>query len=368
MTALRMETGDGVHFSGVGGNRMTEAGLNTLFPMEDLSVMGFAEILPRLFLLKRRIRQTAKAALEEAPDALVTIDSPGFALRVASRLKGCGTPLIHYVAPQVWAWRPQRVRRIATIFDRILALLPFEPPYFENEGLPCNFVGHSVVEDMLTAVQKQDISRSFRTRYQIEPEQPVLLLLPGSRKSEVGRLLPVFCDTVRLLRERIPGIRTIIPTLPQVEELVRSEAGKHKLQAIIVTTTEEKQAAFAAANCALAASGTVSLELAAAEVPTVIGYRVNPISAWIGRKVVNVQWITLTNIILNKPLIPEFIQGACRPEALFQEVFRLLSDPDAQEQQRVGAQEVLKLIGAEDDVPPSCRAAQAILDAIERRP
>lgn len=367
MKALREERGEHIRFSGVGGRRMAEAGLNSLFPMEDLSVMGFAEVLPRAFLLKKRIRQTADAALADKPDALVTIDSPGFALRVGRRLKGHGIPLIHYVAPQVWAWRPQRAKRIAKIFDRVLALLPFEAPYFENEGLPCDFVGHSVVEQVLDHEQRRERSRDFRTRHGIGSDQPVLLLLPGSRNSEVKRLLPIFCRAAARLRERMPELRVVLPTLPSVEERVRTGLEKSPVPVLVVASEAEKFSAFAAADAALAASGTVTLELAVAGVPTVVAYKVNPVSAWIGRRVIRVPWITLTNIILDQPLIPELIQEACRPDRLSDELHAVLTDRVLRAQQRDGAAKVLRKIGFGHDVVPSRRAAQAILAAIGPR-
>jgi lipid-A-disaccharide synthase len=366
--ALREEEGTHILFSGIGGRRMAEAGFKSLFPMEDLSVMGFAEVLPRAFLLKRRIRETANAALTGKPDALVTIDSPGFALRVAGRLKGQGIPLIHYVAPQVWAWRPGRAKRIAKVFDRVLALLPFEAPYFENEGLPCDFVGHSVVEGVLARGQRQERARDFRARHGIDPDRPVVLLLPGSRKSEVGRLHPIFCETAVRLRERVPELQIVLLTLPHVEEQVRDGVEKLRVPALVVASEEEKFSAFAAANAALAASGTVSLELAAAGVPTVVAYKVNPVSAWIGRRIIQVPWITLINIILDKALVPEFIQRDCRPDRLSDELYALLTDQALRDQQLDGAAEVMRRLGHGQEVVPSRTAARAILAAIERNP
>jgi lipid-A-disaccharide synthase len=249
----------------------------------------------------------------------------------------------------------------------VLALLPFEAPYFENEGLPCDFVGHSVVEQVLDHEQQQERSRDFRTRHGIGPDQPVLLLLPGSRKSEVKRLLPIFCRAAARLRERMPDLRVVLPTLPSVEERVRTGLKKFPVPVLVVASEAEKFSAFAAADAALAASGTVTLELAVAGVPTVVAYKVNPVSAWIGRRVIRVPWITLTNIILDQPLIPELIQQACRPDRLSDELYAVLTDRVLRAQQRDGAAKVLRKVGFGQDVVPSRRAAQAILAAIGPR-
>jgi lipid-A-disaccharide synthase len=368
MASLRAETVGEIRFSGVGGQNMTGEGLESLFPLEDLSVMGIAEVLPRLPLLLRRIRETAAAATTTKPDALVTVDSPGFTLRVAGRLKGQGIPLIHYVAPQVWAWRPGRAKHIAQVFDRLLALLPFEPPLFEAVGLPCDFVGHSVVEEALPETEAGQRGSAFRAEHGISGNSPLLAVLPGSRRSEIERLLPVFGETVERLAERHPNLHVVVPTLRQIEGIVREAVREWHSKVTVVATSEERGRAFAAADAALAASGTVSLELAAARVPTVIAYRMNPISAWIGRRVIRVPWISLSNIILERPLIPELFQQACRPEVLEAEVHRILTDQAVRSDQQAGADEVMKALGLGQGMAPSRRAAQAVLAAIGHRP
>ncbi len=367
MAALRSETGGRVSFSGVGGDNMAGEGLHSLFPMEDLSVMGFAEIVPRLALLLRRIRETATAAVESTPTVLVTIDSPGFNLRVASRLKGKGIPLIHYVAPQVWAWRPGRARKIAQTLDHMLALLPFEPPFFESEGLSCEFVGHSVIEESLSEDDRIAQGKSFRAYHNIPQDVHLLTALPGSRRSEIDRLLPIFGKTIARLKSQLPKLEIVVPTLPQIETSVRRGVNKWITPAIVVVGTEDKRKAFAAADAALAASGTVSLELAAARVPTIIAYKVHPISAWIGRQLIKAPWFSLTNIILNREVVPELMQEDCRAELLAPEVYRLLVDAEARDAQTLGAEEALKQLGLGDEMLPSRRAARAILVSIGHR-
>ena len=367
MAALKSETGGKVRFSGVGGDNMAEEGLQSLFPMEELSIMGFAEVLPRLPNLLRRIGETANAAIQASPNAVVSIDSPGFCLRVVRRLKGQGFPLIHYVAPQIWAWRPGRARKIADTLDYLLALLPFEPPHFEKVGLTCDFVGHSVVEESLSKADRLSLGQEFRVNHGFSSDSPLLTVLPGSRRSEVDRLLPVFGETVETLTTLVPGLQIVVPTLVQIETIVRQGVEKWHTPATVVTGADPKRGAFAAADAALAASGTVSLELAAARVPTVIAYKLNPISAWIGRRVIQVPWISLTNIILNRSLVPEFIQEECQPEILAPEVLRVLTDSSTRTEQEKGAEEVLTKLGLHEEAPPSLRAARAILAEIASR-
>jgi len=367
ISALNKELDGAVKFSGVGGENMVAQGLRSLFPMEELSVMGFAEVVPRIPMLLRRIRETVRAVISAKPDVLVTIDSPGFALRVAGRLKGQGIPLVHYVAPQVWAWRPGRAKKIARTFDRLLALLPFEPPYFEREGLTCDFVGHSVIEDVMDVEEARKRRNDFRKAHGIAADGPLLVVLPGSRKSEVDRMLAIFLEAANQASRRIPGLHVVVPTLPQIEERVRGGVQGAKIPITVVATHDEKLSAFAAADGALAASGTVSLELAAAQVPTLIAYKLNPISAWIGRRVIQVPWITLTNIILNQPLIPEEIQENCRPDRLAEGIYSLLKDEKMRAEQRLGSNEVLRKLGLGDDRQPSYRAARAVISVIASR-
>ncbi|MDA0998848.1 MAG: lipid-A-disaccharide synthase, partial [Proteobacteria bacterium] len=195
MTALRAETGGGVEFAGVGGAMMTAEGLTTLFPMSDLTVMGIAEVLPNILTILSRIRQTAADVAARRADVVVTIDAPDFCFRVAKRLKGKGIPLVHYVAPSVWAWRPGRARKIAALVDHVLCLLPFEPPYFQRVGLTATFVGHSILE---SGAGSGD-GTGFRSRHGIPPSAPLLAVLPGSRGSEITRLLTAFGEIVAVL-------------------------------------------------------------------------------------------------------------------------------------------------------------------------
>ncbi|WP_114391767.1 lipid-A-disaccharide synthase [Oleisolibacter albus] len=361
MAALKDATGGKVRFAGVGGERMTAQGLVSLFPMEELALFGLAELLPKLPNLLRRLDQTTRAVLDHAPDALVSIDAPDFCFRIARRVRKAGSPvpLIHYVAPTVWAWRPKRAKTVAGFLDHLLALLPFEPPYFEKEGLPCSFVGHPVVEG---GADKGD-GRRFRDRFGLAADTPLLTVLPGSRRSEVTTLLPDFGETLRLLAQRFPDLHVVVPTVPQVAPLVGAAVKGWPLPTILVQGDADKYDAFAASTAALAASGTVALELALARLPAVVAYRIHPLTYRLYRRLIRVRFVNLVNIMLDRPLVPELLQGDCTPDRLAEQVGRLLSDPTARQGQIDGVSEVSRWLG-QGDVPPSRRAADVVLRVI----
>ncbi len=318
--ALQKDSGRPIALSGIGGERMTEAGLASLFPMTDLTVMGLVEVLPRLPLLLRRIRETTNDILEKRPDVVVTIDAPDFCFRVAKKLQGRGIPIVHYVAPSVWAWRPGRAKKVARLVDHIMCLLPFEPPYFEREGLPATFVGHPILESPAGAGD----GAAFRERHGIAPEAKLLCLLPGSRHSETGRLLPVFEDTVAQVCQKVGDFQVVVPTVPGVAEAVR--AGTATWQNTLVVLGEaEKYDAFAAADAALAASGTVSLELAMARTPAIIAYKVAPFTAFLAKRLLTIRYASIVNLILDREAVPELIQEKCTADNLAPAIAGLLS-------------------------------------------
>jgi lipid-A-disaccharide synthase len=365
MSALERETNGGVRFAGIGGERMTAEGLTSDFPLEELSVMGLAEVLPRAPRILRRIRETTARIEALRPAAVVSIDASGFCGRVEKRLKrrGAGMPLIRYVAPMVWAWRPWKAKEAARFLDHIMTLLPFEPPYFEKEGLPATFVGHPVIEE---GAEKGDGAR-FRARHGIPAGAPLLALLPGSRRGEVARLLPRFAETVERLKSEWPDLHIVIATVGTVAEKVAQRTSSWPVPVVIVRSANEKYDAFAAADAALAASGTISLELALARCPMVIAYRINFITAAIVRVLLmRVRYATLVNIMLNRPVIPEYLQFACRPERLTDAVGRLLRDPDARRAQIEAVAPALHALGM-DGAPPSVRAARTVLKVIAEK-
>ncbi|CAO3400369.1 lipid-A-disaccharide synthase [Azospirillum sp. 11R-A] len=361
MAAAKRLTGGKVRFVGIGGERMTAEGLVSLFPMAELTLFGIFELLPHLPNLIRRIDQTVAEILRMRPDAVVGIDSPGFTVRVAKKLRAAdpAIPLVHYVAPTVWAWKPKRAAKYAAIYDHLLAVLPFEPPYFEKEGLACTFVGHSVVEGRAG----RGDGPGFRQRHGIAATDRVVAVLPGSRKGEVSRLLPDFRATLDLLRPSHPDLVAVVPTVATVHDRVAAAIADWPVRTLLVEGDTEKYDAFAAAEVALAASGTVALELALARLPTVIAYRLNPVTVALYRRLIRVKYVNLVNLMLDRMLVPELLQQDCRPDRLAAELGRLLDNPEARQVQIDGVAEVARWLG-QGDIPPSERAARAILDVV----
>ncbi|UCH74532.1 MAG: lipid-A-disaccharide synthase [Rhodospirillales bacterium] len=357
MAALSQMTGGAIRFAGIGGESMHAQGLDTLVPMDELSVMGLAEIVPHLPRLLRHIRRAAAAVDDVAPDALITIDSPDFTRRVARRVRNRSIPRIHYVAPTVWAWRPGRAKGFAQDFTHLLALLPFEPPLFEQAGLPCTFTGHPVVE----AGARSGDGTGFRARHGVPADAPTICVLPGSRRGEVARLADDFGATLELCHRRMSAMRVVIPTVPGVADMVERRAAGWPGSPLVIHGEAARYDAMAASNVALAASGTVALELAVAGVPAVIAYRVAPLTHFLLRRMVTVQYANLINIIENREIVPELIQDDCRPDRLAQEIERLLGP--AGEAQLEASQPALRQLGVGGE-PPSRRAARTILDII----
>lgn len=363
MAALRQRHDGDIQFSGVGGAQMADAGLNSLFPIADLSVMGLAEILPRLPLLLRRLAETAAHLRAARPSALITIDAPGFSFRLAKRLSGEGIPLIHYVAPQVWAWRPGRARHLAGRIDHLLALLPFEPEFFQDYDLPCEFVGHPVIEDV---AEVPGDGGAFRDSLGIAADSPVLALLPGSRAGEVGRLLPTFAEVAALLHKSRPGLQIIIPTVEQVAGAVADAVRSWPMPTHLIQGPVGRADAFAAADAALAASGTVSLELALRGVPSVVAYRANPFTAAMMRRMLTIPHVALPNILAGEAVMEEFLQENCQAIPMAGALARLLDDGEHRAAQRQKFAHIAKMLG-QGGLAPSLRAAEAVLRIIGER-
>ena len=360
MEALKRHTGNKVRFAGIGGPLMAEEGLESLFPFSELSMVGVLEVVPHVPRLLRRIRATARTARRLRPAAFVSVDVPEFALRVARRLSGAGFPLVHYVAPTVWAYRPGRAAEIARYLDHVLCLFPFEPPYFEAEGLDASFVGHPLVEEPIESAD----GPGFRRRHGIAPAQPVVAVLPGSRASELRRLEPAFGATVSALARRIEGLHVLVPTLPQHRGTVAAASAAWDAPVTVVEGKAEKYAAFAASDAALTASGMATLELALAHVPMIVCYRANPLTAAIARRVIRVRHIAMPNIIADRRAAPEFVQGECVPRHLVPALEELLRDADRRREQSCSFQGIATRLGR-GGPPPSERAARVILDLID---
>lgn len=331
MAALQSKFGKDINFIGIGGEQMSSKGLKSLFPMSDLSVMGFVEILPRIFLLRRRLRETSEALRRINPDVLVTIDSPGFNFRLIELIQDLNFPKIHYVAPTVWAWRPSRARKMSKLYDHLMVLLPFEPQYFKFDNMKCTFVGHPVTEDVPERLGKQ-----FKNKEKLENAR-VLGVFPGSRKSEVLRMLPVFGKTVEELSVKFPNLEIVITTIPHLAPIVASMTSHWKLNVTLVTSFIERKGAQKACDVALATSGTITTELAAAKVPVVVGYRVSPITAFVARRLLKVSYVSLLNIVMGKRVLPEYLQGDCSPLRLSAALSELLLC-DTARQAQVGEQ------------------------------
>jgi lipid-A-disaccharide synthase len=351
--ALRAD-GD-IEVSGIGGPEMEAAGLQSLFPYDELAIMGLTEVLPSVPRILRRMRKTARDIERKQPDVIVTIDSPGFVFGVIRRLKSRNCPRVHYVAPTIWAWRAGRVKKFRKHFDHLLALFPFEPPLFEAAGLDCTFVGHPIAEGAVASGN----GPAFRQRHGIGTDEQVLCLLPGSRRGEVSRLGPVISEVLGLLARSNPGARIVVPAAPNVRDAVGTLAVTWGDKVLVVDGASERYDAFAASDLALAASGTVTLELAYAGVPTVVIYQVGKLTGEIARRMIRIEHVSIVNIVAGRLIFPEFLQSRCRPALITGAVSALLGDRDAARIIGADAQAIAYDIAGGGD-KPSARAARAI--------
>ncbi len=352
MRALAKETEGAVGFAGVGGPEMEEEGLASIYPMSDLSVMGLVEVIPGLARVLRRLAQTARHLLATRPDVLVTIDSQAFSRRLAARINPAPFPVVHYVGPTVWAWRPSRIRKVASVVDRLLLLFPFERSYWEGSGVDAVYVGHPLADG------KNECS--FRSK----GRGPCIVLLPGSRKGEIRRHLPIFREVAERLARNTPDVRMVIPTVAHVADDVRHGT---RFWACPVEIVERPSAgrlrAMAGADAAVAVSGTVALELASLGIPHVIAYRANPLTAAIVRRLVTVGHASLVNIIAQTGVTPEFIQDECRAGAIHDALRRILDDPREGGIQKRHMASVMQAL-RHPDGPSSAVAARAILELV----
>ena len=367
MDSLSKVTDSSINFVGIGGNGMTNRGLQSLFPMSELSVMGLVEIASQYTKLKKRIDQTVSFILDEKPDILLTIDAPEFCFRVAKKIKLINKfiPIAHYVAPTVWAWRPGRAKKISNFIDHILALFPFEPPYFRDVGVNCDFVGHPIVSEKLA---DENSINEFKKEYSISDE-PIILCLPGSRKSEIDRLMKVFGKTLDQFSNILPNARFILASTPHVYEYSKAYL-KHMPKDIVFLTPEKfglekysqfKKASFKISHLSLAASGTVSLELAANNTPMVIGYDMNFLSRNIINLMLKTDTVNLVNLITGNRSIPECIGSDLNSENLFLEMVRVYSNTQSQIED---FKTTMDLLG-KNKQPPNVRAANSLLSFYE---
>ena len=360
MLALRTLRPD-VTFAGLGGTRMAALGLVPLFPMRELAVMGLLEVLPKIMRLRARLHQMAADILARRPDVVVTIDSPGFTLRLLKLIKNSDLKRVHYVAPQVWAWREGRVKHFPGLWDRLLCLFPFEPAFFARHGLEARFVGHPALE---SGVDGGDAAR-FRAKFAVPDGARLLLVMPGSRRSEVGRLLPVLAETLALLRSAYPDLIPVVPVAHAVAETVIAATASWPVRPIVVTEIADKHDAFSAATAALTKSGTSTLELAIAGVPMVVTYRVNALTAMIARRLIKVQFAAIVNLLADRMVVPELIQQDSTPPRLAAEIARLLGDPGAVAAQKAAFADLIAALRPPSG-SPSDAAAREVLDLAGR--
>lgn len=367
LAAALAERLDGrVAFSGVGGPRMAAHGVASPFNINELAVLGLVEGLRAYPRVVRRADETVEHAVTAAPDVAVLIDSWGFTLRVAQRLRRRlpDLPLVKYVAPQVWASRPGRAKTLAATIDHVLTLRPFEPPHFEAVGLKATFVGHPALEERVSGD-----GPAFRARYGIDPDAPVLIVLFGSRRSEIARLTEPFLDAVDALRARFGEALTVIaPLAASVATAVRASAQDHhpRLNSIILVDEGERDDAFAAATAALAASGTVTTELATAGVPTVTAYKLSPPTHVVMKRLYQPDHISLVNITAGRRIISEFLQSEVTGEALAEAVARFIDDPGFAAQTRNDLLDAVTVMrGVDDGRTAYQRAADAVLETLK---
>ena len=363
MRALKKQTGGEVEFFGVGGDTMEREGLKPLFDISDLAVMGLLEVIPSIPKILRHIRNVVEDIIRVRPDVVVTIDSWSFSARIhiALRKKKTGVPQIHYVAPQVWAWKKKRARTMYKYIDRLLTLFPYEPKYFTPYHLPTDFIGHPVIES--EAVHAD--AKAFYEKFNIPEERKIMAVLPGSRKNEVCKLLPVFLEAAEKIHQEHPEYYFVMPTVKTVAETVKKAVAGSRLPLIVTETETDRYNAFKASAAAIAASGTVALELAILDVPHLIGYKVSALSAWLAKRFLKIEFVNLSNILLGREIIPELLQERCVAVNIRTYAEQLLRHGDLYERQMEGFKKVREVLGFGRQTP-SENAARIILETAEK--
>jgi lipid-A-disaccharide synthase len=366
MKVLRQRLGGAVRFEGVGGRSMAREGLASRFPIEQLSIVGLSAIVRQLPMILRYIRETADAVVETSPDVLVIIDSPDFTHRVARRVRATdpAIPIIDYVSPSVWAWRPGRARAMRGYIDHVLALLPFEPDaHHRLGGPPCTYVGHPLTEQVgLLRPSVEELARR-------DAQPPLLLVLPGSRRSEIGHHMKVFGETLGLLQAQGIGFEPVLPTMPHLQDPIAAALKSWPVQPRVVVGEQDKRAAFRLAHAAFAKSGTVTLELAISGVPMTAAYKGGAVEAWIVRKGISSSSVILANLVVGENVVPEFIQQDCTPAKLAPALREVLTDSPSRRRQLEAFAKIDRIMSTGNQ-PPSVRAADVVLATLRksRRP
>lgn len=362
MRALRSKTDGNVEFFGLGGDTMERGGLKPLFDISELAVMGIFEVIPSIPRVLQRIKQTVNDIIKRRPDIVITIDSWSFCSRIHKALRklNTGIPQVHYVAPQVWAWKKRRAKTMYKYIDHLLTLLPNEPPYFTKHNLTAQFVGHPVIESEALKANGDD----FRKKFNIGAEKQIISILPGSRHTEVSKLLPDFLTAAQLLHEQNPDMCFVLPTVKTVAKRVKKMLKNNPLPLVVVETEADRYSSFQASSAAIAASGTVALELAICNIPHIIAYKVSPLTYLMAKYLVKIQYVNLTNIMLKRGVVPELLQEKCTPENIVREIHELLKNGRAYENQMEGFAEVKNYLSCGTQTP-SENAADAILEMLK---
>lgn len=362
MRAMKQKTDGKVKFAGLGGDTMKAEGLKSLFDVSELAVMGLVEVIPSIPKVLKRIKETVADIVKQKPDVVITIDSWSFSSRVHKALRKLktGIPQVHYVAPQVWAWKKKRAKTMYKYIDHLLTLFPYEPKYFTPYHLDTRFVGHPVIESEVISASGE----AFRRKYQIAEGKKIVSVLPGSRKNEVAKLLPVFLESVKELRQENKNLYFVIPTVSTVEKEVRRQVKESGVPVLVVNTQADRYGAFRASEAAIAASGTVALELAICDIPHIIAYKVSPFSAMLARRFLKIQFVNLSNILLGREIIPELLQERCVTGNIRNYVNRLLAHDDLYEKQMDGFVKVRKILG-QGEQTPSENACDIVLEIVK---
>lgn len=365
MRALKERDAE-IKFAGIGGENMEKEGINSLFDISDLAVMGLVEVIPSIPKVLRHIKETVDDIILKKPDVVITIDSWSFSARVhkALRKKQVKVLQMHYVAPQVWAWKKGRAKSMYKYIDHLLTLFPNEPAYFTPYHLKADFVGHPAIESSMITAD----SGEFITKYNIKKDKRIVLILPGSRHNEVKNLLPTFLETVQELKQKHDDLYFVLPTVKTVEKRVRNIIKEAKADILVINTQQDRYAAAKAACAAIAASGTVALELAIINVPHLVAYKVPSLTAWLVKCITNIKYVNLTNLLLDKPIVPELLQKECNKNRLLDTVEALLNpETELYKTEREGFEKLRRTLGV-GKTYPSQKAAEIIIEAIKEFP
>ena len=354
-----------IEFCGVGGQQMKDCGFESIFPIEDLSVMGFLEVVPHIPKLLKRINQVVEKIQEFQPDILITIDAPDFCFRVLNKLKKTSQfnkiKKVHLIAPSVWAYREGRAQKIAKLYDLLLTILPFEPPYFEKYGLKSVFIGHPLIDDAPDFSKKNEINFEFRKFYKIAPDDKLILLTPGSRISEVKRIFPEFIDAINLLKNKIPNIKIVIPIVKKTKNIAEELSKKIAVEYFLIEQQNYKKMALYSCDFALAKSGTNAVETSLYKIPLIIAYKINFLTHFIVKRMIKIKYANLLNLIANREIIPELLQEKCNANLIFEKILGLIENKDCAQKQIDESNNSLEILGLNNIKNPMNLAVNEIL-------